>query len=319
MKNILAITVSIVALSLAYAQQLPQSSQYMFNQFMLNPAVAGATDHHEVKAGYRSQWVGIEGAPQTTYLTAHTHLGRHIGLNAGRHRNENSFHQGLGFMAVRDVTGPTSRTSVYGAYAVNKYLSKTVKISFGASLGLKQYAVDGDKLRVRDNSTALTATTSQIVPDASIGTWLYAPHWYAGLSIQQMFQSRVRTEIEGTKAGKLTNHYFLTGGLKIDLNGSGDYFLVPSVLVKYNYPSTPTVDIGTKFRLREIFWVGAALRNMNAAYFMTGCLIGEMVEVGYSYDLTINKLAAYGRSSHEIMLGLRIGARQEVRSPSDFW
>ncbi len=50
----------------ARAQQHPMYSQYMFNMLNINPAYAGSRGVITATALYRNQWVGIDGAPQTT-------------------------------------------------------------------------------------------------------------------------------------------------------------------------------------------------------------------------------------------------------------
>src|SRR5438445_11328543 len=59
----------------AGAQQKPQYTQYVFNNFLLNPAVSGIENYIDVKAGYRSQWTGLQGAPVTNYVTINAPLG----------------------------------------------------------------------------------------------------------------------------------------------------------------------------------------------------------------------------------------------------
>src|SRR3982751_6662482 len=53
------------------AQQRPHYTQYILNNYIINPAVAGIENYTDVKVSHRHQWVGIEGAPVTTYLTMH--------------------------------------------------------------------------------------------------------------------------------------------------------------------------------------------------------------------------------------------------------
>src|SRR5476651_1593865 len=60
------------------AQQRPQYTQYVFNNYLLNPAVTGIENYTDVKAGYRSQWTGLEGAPVTSYLTVNTPIGQNF-------------------------------------------------------------------------------------------------------------------------------------------------------------------------------------------------------------------------------------------------
>ena len=69
MKKISLLFVSIFIGSVLYAQQLPQLSQFMINDFAINPAVAGMEDYYQIKTSVRNQWVGINDAPKTTLLS----------------------------------------------------------------------------------------------------------------------------------------------------------------------------------------------------------------------------------------------------------
>ena len=44
----------------AHAQQLAQYTQYVFNHFSVNPAVAGSKDCLDVRLGFRKQWNGFD-------------------------------------------------------------------------------------------------------------------------------------------------------------------------------------------------------------------------------------------------------------------
>src|ERR1043165_4826343 len=57
--------------SVIFAQQRPHYTQYVLNNFILNPAVAGIENYTDLKISHRHQWVGLEGSPVTTYLTIH--------------------------------------------------------------------------------------------------------------------------------------------------------------------------------------------------------------------------------------------------------
>src|ERR1700754_2678371 len=60
------------------AQQKPQYTQYFLNNLLVNPAVTGVENYIDVKAGYRSQWTGLEGAPVTGYLTFNAPIGKNF-------------------------------------------------------------------------------------------------------------------------------------------------------------------------------------------------------------------------------------------------
>ena len=93
MKKIIPALLLLINLT-AFAQQDALFSQYMFNKLMVNPAYAGSRETMTVDLLNRYQWIGIEGAPRTLSLSAHTLL-----------KNEKV---GLGGYIYRDALGPTS-------------------------------------------------------------------------------------------------------------------------------------------------------------------------------------------------------------------
>ena len=72
-KRILPLLVAMACTVLtARAQQLPQLTQYQFNDYVFNPAVAGTRQFFELRSGHRYQWVGIQDAPRTFTLSGIT-------------------------------------------------------------------------------------------------------------------------------------------------------------------------------------------------------------------------------------------------------
>ncbi|MBC7389326.1 MAG: type IX secretion system membrane protein PorP/SprF [Opitutaceae bacterium] len=303
------------------AQQRPHYSQYMMNQYLLNPAVGGTSDHYDFRAGHRQQWVGAglsDAAPQTSYLSGHFHVGQHIGPNRGRHRNEADWHHGFGGLVIVDKTGPTSRTSIYGSYSYNVQINKKLKISFGAALGAQQYKIDGSKLVLSDQSTGTLGTSVQWMPDMNLGYWLYHQRYFFGASINQIFQNKLKfSEISPDGNNKLNNHYFITGGYLIGYNS--DLHIIPSVLLKLVSPAPATFDINCKAKYKETVWLGVSYRREDAIVFLAGVTVKGKFEFGYSYDYGTSALSKLSSGSHEIMLGLKLAPQAELRSPSDFW
>ena len=58
----------------AFAQQLPQFSQYMYNTISINPAYAGSREIMVMNLLNRNQWLGVYGAPVTQTLSAHSSI-----------------------------------------------------------------------------------------------------------------------------------------------------------------------------------------------------------------------------------------------------
>ena len=114
-----------------YAQQDPQFTQYMYNTMSVNPAYAGLNGHLTALLLHRSQWVGINGAPNTQVLAVDTPLENKIGV---------------GGIISRDALGPSSEIAVDGNVSYTIQLdSANRKLSFGMKLGGRIFDVDFSK------------------------------------------------------------------------------------------------------------------------------------------------------------------------------
>src|SRR3569832_718672 len=86
MKNSIIIFVLLLSAGPLMAQQLPLSSQYYNNQFITNPAFTGTKENVNAFLTHRSQWTGVAGAPQTSYLTVDGPIqAKNIGLGLNLH------------------------------------------------------------------------------------------------------------------------------------------------------------------------------------------------------------------------------------------
>ncbi|MDX2191379.1 MAG: type IX secretion system membrane protein PorP/SprF [Bacteroidota bacterium] len=340
---VLVAILAAICTKVSHAQQLPMYSQYMLNPYLINPAVAGTTDYFDFKAGYRYQWVGLKDpqtgesvGPQTFYATGHGHIGKEHQRLRGRHRNQNTWHHGLGGQLVVDKTGPTSMTSFMGTYAYDFNINKSIRLSVAAQIGIKQFALDAGKIRLSTGEQGVGNVPIQqlspfIMPDAAIGGWLYHKLWFAGLSIQQLFmnqfgQSYYQTNVSGSSVvNRLTQHYFIYGGGIFHPNR--EIAIIPSVLVKSVFGAFQgsSFDLNVKVRYMNFVWGGLSFRNSavfkNSDSFSVflGVLAAKRVEVGYSYDYALNALNVSTSGSHEIMVGYRFEPNAHIISPSDFW
>ena len=318
MKRFLVIITCVLLgnLTHVFAQQESQYSMYMFNQLLINPAVTGTEDYMDAKLGYRSQWIGLEGAPQNFYGTFHTPFKK---LKSEFDDVKPLAWHGLGGFATGELTGPLNKFKLYGSYAYHLPITNTMVLSLGTFLGFQNYYVNKDKLRFVDNQTdaAVGGNISAISPDGSIGSWLYSRNFYVGLSILQIFNNRVKVTDGTTPEGKLNRHYFFTAGYRIKLDEQ--WAIVPSVLVKGISPAPVQFDINAKLRYQDKIWFGGSYRNKDAIVALVGMTIDEKIDVGMSYDISIAKFRAYNKGSFEILVGYHIPTKKLAPSHSYFW
>lgn len=322
----------------AKSQQKPQYTQYVLNNFVLNPAIAGIENYIDVKAGYRSQWQGLSGAPITSYISIHAPLGNKfrygtstsVAQGGGSNPNNRSYlqnymasepHHGVGFTAVSDKTGPISRTDVNLNYAYHIGITEQMNISVGVAAGISKIFLDKTQVLLENPADLALGQDNfnQFKPDMSAGIWLYGPRFFAGISAQQLLKSPIGFSDDSVNydQGKKVPHYFASIGYKIYLGE--DFAAMPSALVKSVNPVPASVDVNLKLAYKDKFWIGGSFRKDDAFAGMAGFHVGSFMNVGYSYDFTTSGLNRVSNGSHEIVLGLYLNNRYKVTCPQKSW
>lgn len=280
----------------AKAQQLPQYTQYMLNEFAINPAVAGKEEFADVRSNNRYQWVGITDAPRTFILTVN-----------GPMKFKN---MGLGMNLFTDIVGPTRRVGLNFSYAYHIKLNEEIKISLGLSAGILQWGIDGHKLQLHDagDDNLLTQYQTTYVPDFGAGVLLYHKKYYFGIAVPQLYQSRINLYPGADNKGTLVTHFNVNGAYKFDIGD--DFKIEPSFILKYATPAPFKLDVGLRGIYQEQVWLGVAYRHNDAVTALIGYLYKNYLMIGYSYDFSTTNIRKYSSGTHEVMLGLRFSRKQ---------
>ncbi len=285
-------------LSALHSQQLPNFTQYMFNDFVLNPAIAGTRPYYEIRSNSRFQWAGVIDAPQTMSLSIY-----------GPHSSKD---MGFGGYLFNDITGPTSRTGLYGSYAYNVGINDNIRLSMGLSAGILQNKVDGTKITLFDpNDQALQESVySSYSPDASIGLYAYGENWFAGFSAFQLFANSLKYYDVKSGLNKLKTHYYLMAGYRFEINS--DFMVEGSSLVKKVTPVPFQVELNVRGMYQKKFWLGVSYRSSDAMSVLLGYIHMEKYYFGYAYDIGLSDFRKYNSGSHEIMVGVRFN---KIKNP----
>ncbi|MGK6353323.1 PorP/SprF family type IX secretion system membrane protein [Parapedobacter sp. DT-150] len=316
-----------------HGQQNIQFTQYIFNSMSVNPAYTGYKEEWFGQLGLRSQWVGLDGAPQTGALSID---GIVDPLNK-RH--------GLGFQLTADELGPQSATSAYANYAFRLRLNEedTQRLSFGLGAGVTQYSLDGailDPIQ-SDDQVVPAGKISNWVPDIRFGVYYYNPKWYAGLSMMDLLSGDQSNNIfrwDNTTTDNIRRkrHLYVIGGALFDL--SQGLKLRPSILVKEDFKGPTSLDLNAMLIFGERFWLGAgwrtgvtvfertynrvsgnSLNGRNSFSAITQIYLTRSLRIGYSYDHIVSRLSSVQNGSHEVTLGVTFGRpAQRLLSPRFF-
>ncbi len=320
----------------AVGQQRPHYTQYVLNNYILNPALSGIENYGDVKMSMRDQWVGLDGAPQTYYLTIHGPIGKKDyrttstsyqvpGQNPRGKAYWESYtaaepHHGAGLTIVNDKTGLYSRFTANATYAYHLGLSPKTNLYAGFGAGISRVGYDRSKAKLIDPNDPLVIQNSdeinRIRPDLSFGLWLYSADYFVGLSAQQIIPQKVKFSDDANFAGsKMVPHIFATAGYRFLVND--DINAIPSVMFKYvnGSPTNPQFDLNIKFQYRDLMWAGGSDRFKDGYAAMVGLNVGNTFNVGYSYDFTTTQLNTVSRGTHELMIGFLIGNKYSQACP----
>jgi type IX secretion system PorP/SprF family membrane protein len=291
----------IISFQTALGQQLPLLSQYVFNKYPFNPAVAGSDDRFVFLTGYRSQWLGFDGAPQTASFTMHGPLGRGSCIGAD---------------VYNDKLGATSELGFHVTYAYQIQINNDSRLAFGLQSGTTQYAIDGSLLTTYEPNDQVVPlnTSSALIADASFGTYLFSKNYFAGASVQHLAGSSVlfKNDFPKDQIGLLRNHLVLLGGLKI---ATGDKLAVePSFMLRAVTGAPIQIDFSSRLIYDEKYWFGLTYRTRAAWVVMVGLDISDHFVMGYAFDYATTELQSFTDGTHEIIIGWKLNKKKPANN-----
>ena len=294
---------------LLFSQQEASFSQYMFNQQLINPAYVGAQSYTQLSILNHSQWLNIEGAPETQALSVGTKLSKKIGI---------------GFSAFNDRIGPARNTSSSIDFAYHLKLNENnLKLGLGLKMSGRLNSLDLSGIRTVQSGDNLFSFQSQneLNLNFGVGFYLYSPNFYLGMGVPFL--------LEEDTFNIQRNFYVITGGI---FRLSETIQLKPSFLIQKTAEIETIYDNSVWLVFNNRFWIGpqyrASLKNAipsrkAGGYFgaIAGIYISKSLSLGYAYQGAIgNQSLGITNTSHEIMLRFQFLSKYRgiLRSPRLF-
>lgn len=290
----------------ARAQQHPMYSQYMFNMLNINPAYAGSRGVITATALYRNQWVGIDGAPQTTS----------VGFDMPVKEKK----IGLGFQLYDDKLGIERSTGLNASYAFRIQITESGTLSLGLQAGFLNYRANYSQVRTfQPNDPAFSQNISGFLPAAAAGVYYNSDRFYIGLSTPALLKTKITydnvAEVAGVSGRDL--HLYLASGFVMNLNR--DLALKPSILVKAVSGAPIEYDFNANLWIQNTIAFGFSYRTGDAYVGMAELQLSKQLRVGYAYDKTFSNLGSLNSGTHELMLRMEFGnSNGKVASPRYF-
>ncbi len=316
-----------------FGQQLPQFSQYMQNMYVLNPAASSLFNDIDINLGFRQQWAGFDGAPQTYYVSGTVNLGKQPKTSGYLYSIPISHREMLnreitgrkpkhvvGGMAAIDEYGVFKRSSIMASYSYHMPLGDKYWLAIGTSLGWYGLNFAQNDI-ILENPTDNTyndfiANGSQSnLLDVNAGVYVYSDRAFVGYSIYQIGQNEIdlgnkETPVNLSNA-KLKIHQFATVGYKIPVSENLD--LTPSVMFKILGAAPVSFDINLKADVYQKFWLGFSYRNEDAVSLLVGLHINDWMKFGYAYDYVTSEINNISSGSHELLLGFQFNRKQHLK------
>jgi len=294
-----------------YSQQVPLYSQYMLNGFLLNPGAAGSEGYTAVNLTAREQWIGLQNGPGTYALSFQTrilkksYISRGASVRKRKRLGSRSGNVGLGGYIFNDRNGAVERIGLKGTYAYHINFPQS-QLSFGLSFVAYQFRLDDDKITLENPGDNLWqgARKAVFIPDADAGVYYTAANYWAGFSVDQLFESILKIGDSGYDQYVMERNYYLMGGY--DFEVKRDVIITPSALLKYAENGKFQADISGKFYYQQTYWGGLTYRTGHAIIVMAGVSIDKLV-FGYAFDIGLNSIMKHSYGTHEFTFIAKFG------------
>ena len=305
MKNLFLIFFGILISLEVCSQQDPQYTQYMYNTMSVNSAYTGQRNVLSITGLYRTQWVGIDGAPKTLTFGIHSPL-----------KNENL---GIGLSIVSDQLGPIREDYIDLNFSYTIRLNELTELSFGLKGGLHNLSSDWTRGVIFQNTDlAFNENISLFSPTIGVGLYLHSTRGYLGLSLPNILTTKHYDDYKGSLSSE-SLHFFLIGGYVFNIDNS--IKLKPAFMVKAVSGSPIIADLSMNTMFNNRFVLGLAYRWDDSISGLTGLQVSDTLFIGYAYDYNNSMGNKYTGGTHEIMLRFElqeITKRLKILSPRFF-
>lgn len=310
-----------------YAQQMPRFSQYIINEFIINPSVAGADGRTAINLAARKEWVGFsQNTPETFSLSAQTRILKSpvnvMRKKAGNKVRGSKGRVGIGANIFTDKNGAIKRTGFQATYAYH-ITKENSQYSFGLTGSLFQLKFNSaDLVFKNEDSEIMTGMINNSVwtPDFGIGFNYLTRNFHVGASVAQIFQSPVTLNNSGVNFNSSANgykrNYFVIAAFHKEFKNNPHWEYEPSILLKmydlfnfkgnYNGPGSQ-IDISWKLFYLNKYWFGLSVRTTADFIVMGGFKTNNDIYFSYAFDYGTSNLSINSFGSHEITISSKFG------------
>jgi type IX secretion system PorP/SprF family membrane protein len=286
-KKIIVLFAVILSIVSVKAQQDPQYTQYIYNMNIINPAYAGNIDAMSVNFMARSQWVGVDGAPQTLTFNIHSPIGKRVGL---------------GLSIISDKIGPLKEQLATVDFSYTIPTSETANLAFGLKAGFSFVNAPLQFLStVNEGDVAFANELEKTLPNIGFGMYYYTDRFYISGSVPNVletFHFDKKNGVVSRASDKV--HYFISSGYVLHL--SEKIKLKPSTMIKAVSGLPLSIDFSGNVLFNEYIELGLSYRLEESVSVMFNARATKNLRIGYAFDQTLTNFGNYNSGSHEVFV-----------------
>lgn len=274
------------------AQQDPNYTFYRYNMNIYNPAYAGSNEGAELTLGLRSQWAGVEGAPESQSAI----FGMPVGKNVG-----------IGVSILNDKTFIEQQTWLAVDFSYRVTLNEVTDLYFGIKGSANSYNANTQGLityGVGQDGT-LMDYEGRFTPNVGAGAYLKGTRYFLSLSVPKFLSPERLKERNGNAfIGDDRLHAYLSGGYDFILSKTLDLKTV--AMIRYQDSSPVSLELTGILNFGQRFELGTSYRYDESISGLFLFNISNGFKIGYAYETaTQNQISSIDHATHELFM--RIG------------
>jgi len=303
--------------NVVYAQYVPTSSQGFQFASMYNPAFSGVDSYADIRLGYRYQWAGVTGAPQSINLSFNTRLRQPLDLTYNTPRTSNLTYlriprkkliiHGFGANVFKTTVGAIETLGGSLNYAIHLPLSNRLRVAVGVTSVFGNTKVNFDNISVHDNPDSYYAQlvargTTKTDLNLRAGFLLYSENFYMGASYFPIYH----TVLQDANVAYDKSFYqgSIQAGFAFPISPSVQ--IKPSVIGLVQTDNKLVIDYTVKAFVQNKIWAGFSYRDIQSGVFLAGFNVNEIFSAAYSYEMSLGPFKQFNDGSHELVLSLKL-------------
>lgn len=270
-------------------------SQFSHFQNYFSPALTGY-EGSNLRGFVRNQWLGMEGAPKTAFLSTELDFGQLAGLEDPALMGKNA----LSASILSEGYGAFRENEFILSYASRIRLSQTHNLRLGVGVVHQTVRLDGSSMTWEEqNDPVLGKYLGQFsnlqVIDFNLGLALTHEKYYFSYGMHRVNGGQL------TKGDRFMNAYpsekMIQVGVRESLNP--DLALIFNGFYRSRKDLPDMIEFNVKALLKNKVWVGGGQRVDYATNLNFG-VISSGLRIGYLYELPVQKSYLMPGGTHEI-------------------